>query len=203
MTERPFPPLPDPGLTTSVQFGCDGRWWSESQMHDYIRADRAAQANALAALRELVEALADQSWGTRLHAARCTRSSPRSTQGEQQMTDELTDARIFELAKLHFGGSGHGLIWEDNAEYADAVGIPLGSRWIVPEVRPEQTIAFARAILAAQEAERTAAPAAQPEPRCECGDRESRNCPGAWEPGCSLGNSEEHAKVAPVSERSA
>jgi len=33
--------------------------------------------------------------------------------------------------------------------------------------------------------------------RCECGDRESRNCPGAWEPGCDLGNSEEHARVAP------
>jgi len=55
MTERPFPPLPfEPAYFSQ-------RVYTYSHMHDYVRADRAAQADAVAVLRELVEAW-DESW---------------------------------------------------------------------------------------------------------------------------------------------
>jgi len=31
---------------------------------------------------------------------------------------------------------------------------------------------------------------------CQCGVREARDCPGAWEKGCDLGANEAHAEVA-------
>ena len=32
--------------------------------------------------------------------------------------------------------------------------------------------------------------------QCKCGDRPADKCPGEWEPGCDLGENEEHAVVA-------
>ena len=37
--------------------------------------------------------------------------------------------------------------------------------------------------------------AALAEQKCPCGDRQSNQCPGEWEPGCDLGANEKHAKV--------
>jgi hypothetical protein len=65
---------------------------------------------------------------------------------------ELSDERIFGLAKQHFGGSGHNLIWQDDPRYAAACDMPTDARWSVSAVRAEQTLAFARAILAASPA---------------------------------------------------
>jgi hypothetical protein len=62
---------------------------------------------------------------------------------------ELSDERIFGLAKQHFGGSGHNLIWQDDPRYAAACDMTTDARWSVSAVRAEQTLAFARAILAA------------------------------------------------------
>jgi hypothetical protein len=65
---------------------------------------------------------------------------------------ELSDERIFGLAKQHFGGSGHNLIWQDDPRYAAACDMTTDARWSVSAVRAEQTLAFARAILAASPA---------------------------------------------------
>jgi hypothetical protein len=65
------------------------------------------------------------------------------------MTTLLTDEQIFALAKLHYGGSkGHDLIWEDDPKYAAACDMPKDARWATGSVRAEQTLAFARALLA-------------------------------------------------------
>jgi hypothetical protein len=72
--------------------------------------------------------------------------------------NQLSDERIFELAKEHFGRKGHALIWETDPQYADALGMEKDARWILTEVHPAQTVAFARAIAA----ELSALPAAQP-----------------------------------------
>lgn len=36
------------------------------------------------------------------------------------------------------------------------------------------------------------------EARCACAEKAASDCPGEWEPGCDLGNSEAHAKAAPA-----
>lgn len=61
---------------------------------------------------------------------------------------EMTDERIYELAKRHFGGRGHSLIWQDDPRYAASCEIEKDARWSVSSVRAEQTLAFARSILA-------------------------------------------------------
>lgn len=82
----------------------------------------------------------------------------------------MTDDRIYELAKQHLGGKGHDLIWQDDPRYAAACDMPKDARWSKTNVAAEETLAFARALLAE---------AAASVPAC-------RRCGGAMKPGKAI-----------------
>ena len=58
----------------------------------------------------------------------------------------LSDIEIFAITAPHLPKPGHAEIWDTEPEYAEAVGIDKGVRWIVQEMTPENTLASARAI---------------------------------------------------------
>lgn len=66
-----------------------------------------------------------------------------------QSTALLSDEQIYALAKQHLGDHGHDLIWQNDPSYAAATEMPQDARWSISAVRSEQTMAFARAVLAA------------------------------------------------------
>lgn len=58
----------------------------------------------------------------------------------------LSDIEIFAITAPHLPSLGHADIWATKPEYAEAVGIDKGVRWIVQEMTPENTLAASRAI---------------------------------------------------------
>lgn len=75
-----------------------------------------------------------------------------------QQAVALSDEQIYKLARTIYGGKCHQLIWETDRDYAAALDMDKSSRWSAQEIRAEQTLSFARALLAAAHAE----PAQQP-----------------------------------------
>jgi hypothetical protein len=68
---------------------------------------------------------------------------------QEQAGQMVSDEQIFDLAKQHFGGAGHGLIWDTDPEYALLGAMPKDARWTQSSVSAEKTLAFARALLSA------------------------------------------------------
>lgn len=58
----------------------------------------------------------------------------------------LSDIEIFAITAPHLPKPGHAEIWDTAPEYAKATGVDKGTRWIVEEMTPENTLASARAI---------------------------------------------------------
>lgn len=64
--------------------------------------------------------------------------------------EPLSDEQIFEAARATLPGKAHELIHSTDPEYAMTFDMEPGTRWTCSEVRPEHSVAFARAIERAQ-----------------------------------------------------
>lgn len=58
----------------------------------------------------------------------------------------LTEAQVFDLSNGTLPGKGHQLIHESAPDYAAMCDTDPGARWILSDVYPENSLAFARAI---------------------------------------------------------